>query len=93
MKRKRKEAKEIEMWVWQPRREMTDKEVLDKVEDWVEDPFYSKMRETEYFKSVETCWIVKAIAGQTLHMTKREQSNLLHAIHILEGKFELFCRS
>jgi hypothetical protein len=37
--------------------------------------------------------MVKALVAQDVSKTRREQTKLLHAIHILEGKFELCCRA
>jgi hypothetical protein len=90
---KKKVVEEVEERVQSSEANMYDREMLEEVEDWVEDPFYSKTRETKYFKIVEIYWIVKAMVGQALHKSRREQVDLLHAIHILEGKFELFCHS
>jgi hypothetical protein len=87
------EVEEIEDQVFNHRREIPEKEVLDEVEDQVEDPFYTRTRETKYPMLVETHWLVKDIFIQALHMTKREKVDMFHAIHILEGKFKIFCRS
>lgn len=45
-----KEVEEVEEQVQKHMREMSNEEVLDDVEDWVEDPFYNRMRETKYFR-------------------------------------------
>lgn len=61
--------------------------------DVTTDPVYSKTKDTKYFKIVETYWTVKAMLGQALELTTEEKRDILHTIHIFEGKFELLCLS
>jgi hypothetical protein len=46
-----------------------------------------------YYRMMEAYWTVKALVGQALYKTKREHNEILHAIHIMEEKFELYCSS
>jgi hypothetical protein len=41
---------------------------------------------------VEAYWMVKALVALAVRETKRENVKILQDIHILEGKFELYCR-
>jgi hypothetical protein len=56
-------------------------------------PVHSRTQDTRYFRMMETYYMVKALVGQALSKTKHNHGELLSAIHILDGKFELYCRS
>jgi hypothetical protein len=62
----------------------------EKHKNLKDDLFYSRIRDTKYFKITKTYLIVKTMVCQALHKTRSEESNILHTIHNLDGKFELF---
>jgi hypothetical protein len=45
----------------------------------------------KYFKLVETYCLVKAVVSQAVDKFRKDAT--LQAVKMLEGKFELFCRS
>jgi hypothetical protein len=89
----KKATTKIEEDVKIQRHNTTGEVIVEEVKAWVDDPFYSRTRETKYFKLAETYWIVKAMVVQAVEKTRKENEATLHAVKILEGKFELFCKS
>jgi hypothetical protein len=57
----KKEHGDVEDAVWPYRLATYDKDILEEVRDWVDDPFYSRTRETNYFIILDIYWIVKAL--------------------------------
>jgi len=63
------------------------------VAKWVADPVNPQTRDTWYLRMVVAYWMVKELVAQAVSETRREYVKLLQAIHIMEGKFELFYRA
>lgn len=71
----------------------SDVDIAREVQYWVDDPKYTRTRETIYFQLEEMYWIVKAMVAQAVAKAKRDNDKTVQAIEILDGKFDLFCRS
>jgi hypothetical protein len=68
-----------------------EEDIIKEATKWVVDLVHPRTRDMRYFRMVEMYWLVKALVGQAISKTKREHGELLHAIHVLEGKFKLYC--
>jgi hypothetical protein len=66
-------------------------EIIEEATKWVADLVNPRTRDTCYFRMVEVYCMVKDLVAQVVSATKRKHSELIHIIHILEGKFELLC--
>jgi hypothetical protein len=59
----------------------------------VKDPKFKRTREMKYFKLEKNYWIVKEMVPQAVEKFKIDNNNTIKAIKLLEGNFNLFCRS
>jgi len=71
----------------------SDEEIWEEVRGWLHDPMYSRTQETDFFKTMELYYHVKAMVAQTLEKYMVDQSKILHIIEIFQCKFELMFQS
>jgi hypothetical protein len=86
-------ANAVEDRVLDKRQKTRPEEIIQEASNWMPDPGNPHTRDTKYFQMVEAYWMNKALVAQAITETQRQNVELLQAVHILEGKFELFCHS
>jgi hypothetical protein len=50
----------------------SDVDIAREVQYWVDDPKYTRTRETRYFQLLEMYWIVKYMVSQAVEKAKRD---------------------
>jgi hypothetical protein len=64
--KEKKHAVGIEEVVRRQRHLTSDADIVREVQYWVEDPKYTRTRETRYFQLAEMYWIMKAMVAQAM---------------------------
>jgi hypothetical protein len=79
--------------VLKERKDITEEDILLEAKEWVTYLGQMRTKETKCFFLVEIYWMTKAMVAQVVAQQKLENKATQHAVHILEAKFELFCKA